>query len=534
MKGRERNCPCPCGRKLKYKNCCGKPKENPQPRLEQMNFKDAPDEIKKLFEKKEIEETIRKQQQGLGKPIISTQFKGNTLVAVGDRLHYSPSWKTFADFLFDFILSKLGKAWFETEIKKPLEDRHPIMQWHNRVCHHQKLHIKQPGQVTSMNMTGATYCYLGLSYSLYLLNHNVELQEIYINRLKDINNFQGTYYELMVANCLFRAGFKLALEDESDESTKHCEFSATSMVTGKKYWIEAKARSVVGVLGKDKSNGTTSGDPTNQLTEHLRKAFQKPAADQRLIFVDVNGPPEFTGKPKWVERAGKKLDQKERDLRDGQSAYVFVTNMCFHWDLDSEKHSPMLLAHGLGIPDFGKVGTFRLSEIYRQRKKHQDAHSIGEAFLSYGRFPTTFDGRMASEAFSETPRDIKIGETYIFDGIGEATVTTAAVIENEKQMYIGTDKGRLIKMPMTDDQLVDYRNHKEVYFGKKLHVGKKTKDLYEFFEEMVKIHLDHPTDSILVKLTAHPDYEQLTKLSHEDLVVEYCERLCSSMQWRTT
>ena len=74
------------------------------------------------------------------------------------------------------------------------------------------------------------------------------MQQRYIERLKDINNFQGAYYELAVANCLIRSGFELKLEDETDEQTKHCEFSAVSKKTGKKYWVEAKMRAVTGIL----------------------------------------------------------------------------------------------------------------------------------------------------------------------------------------------------------------------------------------------------------------------------------------------
>ncbi len=533
MRKPARNDPCPCGSTTKYKKCCGDPLRQQSP-LKRLHPNEVPDHIKRLFKQKEIQETIRKQQQGLGKPIISVDYQGHKLVAVGNRIHFSKSWKTFPDFLFDFIISKLGSDWGNSEIKKPFEQRHLIMQWYDKVCRYQKEHIEEPGKVSNMTMNGVMYCYLGLSYSLYLLNHNVELQEIYIKRLKDINNFQGAYYELMVANCLIRAGFKLELEDETDANSKHCEFSAISTVTEKKYWVEAKARGVVGILGKDASNGTTSKDPTGKLTDHIRNALQKPASDERLIFVDLNCPPESQHPPSWVERAGKKLDQKEKDLKEGEKAYVFATNMCFHWGLDSESDMRSILAHGLGIPDFAKVGRFRPSEIYRQRQKHRDAHAIAESFLTYGKLPSTLDGSMPSEAFAEEPRHIKIGETYFFNDIGEngqlAKVTTATVNELEKKMYIGTDQGRILTMPMTEteDQLADYRDHKDVFFGQKLHQGKRTDDLYEFFEEMVKIHIEHPPESIRDKARGFPDSEQLSSLGHEDLVLEYCERLCAS------
>jgi hypothetical protein len=53
-----------------------------------------------------------------------------------------------------------------------------------------------------------------------------------------------------VANVLIGAGFKLTLEDETDGKNKHCEFAAISGTTGKRYWVEAKMRSVAGLLVK--------------------------------------------------------------------------------------------------------------------------------------------------------------------------------------------------------------------------------------------------------------------------------------------
>jgi hypothetical protein len=90
----------------------------------------------------------------------------------------------------------------------------------------------------------------GTAYALYLLEHNVELQTRLLNRLRDIGQFQGAYYELFVASGLIRAGFKLTLEDETDGKNKHCEFAAISTMTAKRYWVEAKMRSVAGYQGK--------------------------------------------------------------------------------------------------------------------------------------------------------------------------------------------------------------------------------------------------------------------------------------------
>ena len=82
-----------------------------------------------------------------------------------------------------------------------------------------------------------------------------------VRRLKDPGQFQGAYYELIVANALIRAGFELTLEDQSDGLTKHCEFAAISKRTGTHYWVEAKMRGVSGLLGRTDKDGTSDPNP---------------------------------------------------------------------------------------------------------------------------------------------------------------------------------------------------------------------------------------------------------------------------------
>jgi hypothetical protein len=526
--GRNQICPL-CDSGKKYKKCCGNPLQNEKPTLRQFSLSDFPPEVKKALERDKANELIRKQQQGLGKPIIATKFKDQQVVAVGNTVYFSPKWKTFPDFLSDYLKSTMGKEWGNSEIRKIFEERHPILQWYDKACKLQQEHLDGSGKVKSIPATGVVYCYLGVAYNLYLLKHNVELQQRYIERLKDINNFQGAYYELIVVNCLIRSGFELKLEDETDEQTKHCEFSAVSKKTGKKYWVEAKMRAVAGIMGKTAKNGTTKKDPTCMLSKHLNDALQKPASDERLIFIDVNTSCENDTVPAWIERAGRKLDMKEKDLKAEQAAYVFVTNIGFHWNLDSERRGHAILAYGLGIRDFAKKGYFRLSELYRIKQRHIDAYEIMEAFRDYPKLPETFDGSLPSETFNENPQHLKIGEAYFFEDIGDngliATVTSATVSETEKLIYIGTDKGQILTRPISDDELADYKKYPDAFFGTIHRQGKRTDDAYEFFEHMVEIHMSYPKAYTLKQIENWDNADELKQLSHEDLVLEYCERV---------
>jgi SEC-C motif len=213
-----RNQPCPCNSGKKYKFCHGRfagfpgPLPDPLPAFNAVEF-------------------IRQQQQGKGRPIVAFKTAQHQVVAVGNTVHWSTKCKTFLDFLMDYMKGKLGPDWTKAEAAKTSEQQHPLMQWALQLFEYQKATIKSPDQVTQAPMIGVIAAYLGTAYALYLLEHNVELQERLLKRLKDIGQFQGAYYELLVASVLIRAGFKLTLEDETDGKNKHCEFAAISGMT---------------------------------------------------------------------------------------------------------------------------------------------------------------------------------------------------------------------------------------------------------------------------------------------------------------
>lgn len=527
-----RNQPCPCNSGLKFKKCCGNPlkKEGTTNKMHPRQIRLGMDTA---FERHKADELIRQQQQGLGKPILSLKFKDRQMVAVGNTLYHSPTWKTFPDFLSDYIKNILGHEWGNNEIAKPLLERHPIMKWYNEYCRYQQKYIGNSEEIKSTPFTGIVYCYMGLAYNLYLLKHNVELQNRLIKRLKNIGNFQGAYYELIIANCLIRAGFDLTLEDESDEKSKHCEFSAISKKTGKKYWVEAKMRGVSGFLGKTDKDGTKDSNPTGMLSRHLREALEKPAADDRLIFIDFNAVPEEERPlPSWVTKAESKLNMREKALEPRQHAYLFLTNMPFHRALDSDKVGTSVLAYGLGIPDFGKPVKARLSEIYRSKQKHIDAHNIFESFRKYPQLPATFDGSLPSEAFNKNSQRLVIGEKYFFENIGEGgtlgTVTSAYVSEAEKEIVvsISTENGKnqILRRELSEGEFSDYKKHPEAFFGVIQYPAKRTNDPYELFEFFLNSYRETPKEHLLDFMKDAPDFNDLFKMERSDLLLECCER----------
>ncbi|MCF3947347.1 hypothetical protein [Acidiphilium iwatense] len=498
-----------------------------------------PGKFQAILTRHEAAETIRQSQQGYGKPIISGESNGHRIVAVGKDVYFSPKWKTFPDFLLDYIKRTLGSDWGNAELTKPFNERHPILQWYDVICRYQQETIKKPGEVSSATITGAVACYLGLAYNLYLIKHNVELQERLVRRLKNRSQFQGAYYELIVANVLIRSGFELVLEDETDGSARHCEFAAVSKKTGKRYWIEAKMRAVKDLLGKTADDGTANPNPASELGKHLNGALAKPASDDRLIFIDLNTPPDdpSAGPPSWMEAAVKRLEIYEaKELAAGTTAYVFITNVAHHRCLHSAP-SATALPFGLGISDFSKPGYVRLVDAYRQKKRHADLHDIGQAFSTYPQLPSTFDGKMPSEAFGQNLGRIIIGEMYHFgddDGGFMGTVTTAAVNEAEGCMYLGitdtNDVSSIHRRPMSADELADYRAAPDAYFGMIVSTSRPVQGPLDALEWFMGTYKGVAREELLRRLTGHPEFEVIKSLPEDEILAYYCEGMVAAMK----
>lgn len=490
----------------------------------------------------EAQEFNRIRQQGHGRPIISAGLNRHKLVAVGNTLHFSEKWKYFPDFLMDYIKTKIGADWGNEEIKKPFDDRHPLMKWYHQLCLFQASQKRNDAGHYNSEATGLIRCYLGLAYSLYLLDHNAELQQRLVERLKRPDQFQGAYYELIVANCMIRAGFELQLEDEADPKQKHCEFSARSKETGRRFWVEAKMRSVAGVLGKTDADGQQiTSKPTSRLSKHLSDALRKPAKDERIIFIDVNTAPikpedisgDTLNAPPWMIASEKQLTDRERDLREGERAYVFVTNFCFHNSLDSIFQGQAILAFGLGIDDFGKPGQYSLKEAWRVKQKHIDLYNLQEAMKSYPQVPSQFDGNLPPVGPGERER-IRIGRKYEFEETGiSGEVTAATVSEKERKIYIavsGEDgKSHILVEDISNAELEVYRKYPETYFGVVRPVGMQINDPYKFFEWIFNTYKNTPKEKLLEFMKEASDIEALKNLDQEAIALEYCERIVNNV-----
>ncbi len=83
--GRNEICP-KCNSGKKYKKCCGDPRLKDEISNNHLDQSDRDIYRKKI----EAEEYIKKQQQGIGKPIVQANAHGKQFVKVGDTVYRCP------------------------------------------------------------------------------------------------------------------------------------------------------------------------------------------------------------------------------------------------------------------------------------------------------------------------------------------------------------------------------------------------------------------------------------------------------------
>jgi len=496
-------------------------------------------QIRLQLARQEAREHQRRLMQGLGQPIISFEDHGYRIVAIGNQLRWSKGWRTFPDFLFDYIKLVLTSGWGNAELAKPKAQRHPLMGWYQKVCDFQRAHqSSEPNGIHEASMTGAVRAYLGLAYDLYLYAHNVELPDLLLKRLRNPQMFEGALYETYVIGNLAKAGFHIELEDETDSTRSHCELTATHKGTGRRFSVEAKA-----IASTSTRAGASAAPP--RIRGKLYDALCKQADHERLVFIEINrkelGTPGQI--PDWVQQIDAELTQAETELTvEGQAAppaYVFVTNRGFIHALDSANWSEVGLACGYKIDDFAsRTGARSILDLALARERHVEMHWLRKALQTHNVIPNRFDDGSADDSV-DVPR-LLIGSTYLVPDSDKKEVlgvlTDALVVETERAAY-GTYRLQngshiICTSPLTDNELAAYKRSPETFFGVIKEASKKVReplDCYDFFWE---VYSKSSREKLLEFVSDWRDYDLLAKLDQKQLAQNYCARM-AEMMWTT-
>lgn len=281
-----RNTLCPCGSMKKYKHCHGSLKSAGKQSSDDL-ASPLPAEFMQRMRKIERKGRIHRDTHGDVKEIIAAKMGEWKVVASGKKIVYSKTWKVFPDFLNQHLHSLLGKAWGERQVLLPLETQHPIVQWRtiNALA---AVDMKPDENGLYSGNSGAVNAWFRLSYDLYLVEHNAELQKKLLKRLRDENSFQGARFEAAVAAMMLASGYELEYCNERGPG-KHPEFFAIPKQNGILLAVEAKSRHRPGIMGF-RRNEKPSSPTAMDIDGLLRDALSKDTAEPLLVFIELNIP----------------------------------------------------------------------------------------------------------------------------------------------------------------------------------------------------------------------------------------------------
>jgi len=528
-----RNAPCPCNSGKKYKRCCGftMQSSSSEPSADAFRF------MQTQMARHDAIEYRRRLMQGLGRPIISVEHQGYRLVAVGSELHWNKNWRTFHDFLFAYIRRVFTPEWGNAELKKDFAERHPLLQWYQKLCEFQKLHTVQRNGIHTGDMTGSIKLYLELAYDLYLCAHNAKLVPLLVKRLKNPKTFEGALYETFVLGSFVRAGFEIEMEDEDDSTTAHCEFVATHRETGRKFAVEAKA-----VASESKRAGSMPEPP--RIREKLYKALTKDLPHDRIICVELNRAQTFSTEnvPDWVPLVDAEVIDAEKTLTISGSpappAYVLVTNRTHLHNLDAPAELEIMFACGFKIDDFAPRTPLPLMTLVQARERHIELHWLMRAIENHAQIPSTFDNKTPEEAFhaADLTDRLQIGETHPFrDSSGNivaGVVVDAIVVTGQRRaiyafnLVNGTSV--TVQQELTEADIAAYMASPDTFFGVIKPVRKPFKralDAFDFAHDSCK---NMPRERLLQLMSAWPNPVERENLTQEQLARLYSVALAES------
>lgn len=328
-------------------------------------------------------------QYGKIRPVVHTMTPdGQRMVAVGAKLFKSQSDTTWHGFLYDHLQHHLGADWFWAEANKSEDEMHILLRWFKEVCEVEMDVNNKFSLGTPENDTGAILAFRSIAYDLFCIEQHSSVPEDLLERLKRPDHFEGARYELWVAACFLRAGFEIEYEDESDRRRTHCEFTAHHPASDEKYSVEAKRRHrVIGEM--------TTAYKQNKyiklgITHLISNAVSKQAEHTRIVFVDVNMPPQEGAivNASWMNelKASKERLEQQPVYRTDKAPWAFLltSNHPYHY-VASERPDPKthFLSTSFNRPDYYK-------DPNKAVKEHRAVFELMQSIASHFVIPDDF------------------------------------------------------------------------------------------------------------------------------------------------
>jgi hypothetical protein len=225
--------------------------------------------------------------------ISSVIYHNHRIRFINNKPYIRPEYETFLDFSEWFAVNVLGIDWILNNSNK----EHSLFKWFKSYQDFKKTggidsREESDGSISSIP-SGLTLLWLAFCYDLLCLFHKNLLKEDIIKRLKNFDQFQGVWYEVVVSATILRAGCNF--EWIQDKTQKNCELIAVHQKTRITFGVEAKSRRRPGTFNHSGIQNSNLKECTKQIKEGLTQTpkdyFSKdPLKIPFVLFIDLNVP----------------------------------------------------------------------------------------------------------------------------------------------------------------------------------------------------------------------------------------------------
>lgn len=467
----------------------------------------------------EASEIVRRYQQGHGRPIISIEFEGYRLVAVGKKLKWSKAWKWFPDFLLDHLKDSLGRPWGTQAQREGLD--HPVFRWLSLMNEYANRH-RVPGTST---FTSGTSGFLGaifrLGYALYLIEHNDQLDPKLIRRLRMPRFFRATYYEAHLAAAFAVSGAEIKMAEVGRGSRATPEFWATGK-SGVRYAIEAKCKE--GWKSPcDPSNAAFRDELRQWLRDQIHKASSKELPNPIYCFeLSIPAPldeaqwEEIHALTRDIVREAEALTVKGKPP---VSSYIVITNNADVLTDEGVPLSHIAMLLGYRMSNFAHNIELPIETALEWHDAHRDIHWVMDCLEEIEQVPSTFDGTPPELNVDDgSPATLRLGQRIEYEGpdglpcIG--TVYDICAANDYAHIAVECDgKHHILKGPLSPREMEGHRRYGDAIFGKPQKRRKNLNgDPLAFYDWIREVYTDYPVEALLRQLPDHPDIERIKLL----------------------
>ncbi len=311
-----RNSPCPCGSKKKYKKC--------------HLMEDYCDQVIRASPLLNL---------SFIKPVNSFSSK---MFSIGKKCFSFKNKLTKHEFLIEYLRQILGDTWLSQELRKTPQKQHFLAHcfkefeiWLKR-NKPQNTYFTQNVVLEALN-NGFVMELTLLARDIAALDYSDNIDKELIKRIKHKREYQGARYEITVATICKILNLEIKKVNQSKEKgVQIVEFTATDKSTNTCLHIEAKSRHQPGTINTPKTS--QQNEVKNEFKGLIKGIISKKKPGEILLgFIDLNIPDStlHESKPQQfdttvMDSVKKAMSGSDVTRNDHANALIF-TNYSFHY-----------------------------------------------------------------------------------------------------------------------------------------------------------------------------------------------------------